>query len=499
MKILVVDDSSFFRNVFRAAFEEMGHEVQTATDGLAALELLKKHPIDLVTLDLEMPGMSGFEVCEQLRFLENESGIQTPRPVVFITANDTLENRERGFELGALDFISKKFKKEELIGKIRAAVAVAPLLTGMTALVVDDSAVARGLISRCLRGEGLQVIEAADATEAYAIAEARAEEIDLIVSDVVMPGMQGDEFCRHVRKIEPLKHVPLIFVTGLPEKHIILELFSAGGSDHLIKPFAKEELVARVRVHTEVRRLNRTLQKQVAELERLNKLKTDLMAITSHDLRSPISGILACTELLLTEPEVTEAQREYLGLITQSGNQLLKFIGDLLDLTKIESHTQSSELVPLSLVEVIELVLPPLRPLAAEKGIHCDFQNRCPAGPPVVQGDKNSLFRIINNLVSNALKFTPRGGRVTLALEPAGAEEVLLSVVDTGLGIAAKNIPLLFEKFSKASRKGTAGEKGTGLGLAIVKELVTQHHGRIDVTSEVGQGTTFRVYFPLAK
>lgn len=499
MKILVVDDSLFFRNAFRATLEESGHEVRTADSGAAALELLKQHPIDLVTMDLEMPGMSGFEACEQLRLMEWASGIETPKAVVFITSSDTLENRERGFKLGALDFISKNVGQRELVNSIRAAVAVAPAWTGMTALVVDDSDMERGVIVRCLRREGLKVIEAADGTQAYTIAQVRSEEIDLIVSDVVMPGMQGDELCRQIRKIESLKHVPWIFITGLPEKQIILQLFQAGGSDHLIKPFAKEELVAHVRVHMEVRRLNRALEKQVTELDRLNRLKTDLMAITSHDLRSPISGILGCTDLLLGEPNLTEMQREYLGLITKSGDHLLKFIGDLLDLTRIESQAQPSELTSVSLVEVVETVLAPLRPLVSEKGIRLDFQNRCHAASPIVKGTQSSLFRIVNNLVSNALKFTPRGGSVTIFVESTNSEEVLLSVVDTGLGISAENIPLLFEKFSKASRKGTAGEAGTGLGLAIVKELVTQHRGRIEVASEVGKGTTFRVYFPSAK
>lgn len=300
--------------------------------------------------------MTGFEVYARMREREQELKKSSPTPVVFVTGNDTLKSRERGFELGALDFITKNIGQEELISKIQDALIIRAPLTGLNALVVDDSDVARHVITRCLRSEGLNVTEARNGAMAFKIAEERQNDLDLIVTDVMMPEMNGDELCRRIRRLKGLKYVPVIFISGLPEKDSILDLFRAGGTDHIIKPFAKEELLAHIRAHMEVRQLNRTLEHQITELSRLNKLKTDLLAITSHDLRSPLNGILATADLLTNEPELDDSHREYVGLITQSGEQLLALIGDLLDLAKIEAQTESHINTPFAIVQVMQLL-----------------------------------------------------------------------------------------------------------------------------------------------
>lgn len=480
-----------------AGLQEAGHEVHTAVDGPSALATLEEFQPDLISLDVEMPDMTGFEVCEKLREREYETGKTPPIPVVFVTGNDTLKNRELGFELGALDFITKNIGQEKLVSKIQDSLAIRTPLTGLNALVVDDSDVARHVITRCLRAEGLNVIEAENGAVALKIAEERENDLDLIVTDVVMPEMNGDELCRRLRQINGLKYVPIIFISGLPEKDTILELFRAGGTDHIIKPFAKEELLAHIRAHMQVRQLNRTLESQVAELSRLNKLKTDLLAITSHDLRSPLNGILATADLLDNEPDLDDTHREYVGMITESGEKLLALIGDLLDLAKIEAQTETHIDKPLSIVSVMQSLLPPFDQQASKKNIELEFHNKFENTSPNILGDESELNRIFNNLISNALKFTPQEGKVSISVEPGQDSEISISVADTGIGISQDNIPRLFDRFSGASRPGTEGEASTGLGLSIVKDLVRRHVGRIEVESEIGKGTTFFIFFPL--
>ncbi len=499
MKILAVDDSSFFRNVLSTGLGEAGHTVRTAIDGPTALAMLEEIQPDLVTLDVDMPDMCGFEVCERIR--QRERDLHAPlTPVVFVTGNDTLKNRERGFELGALDFITKNVGKDELISKIQDALLIRAPLTGLKALVVDDSDVARHVIMRCLRAEGLTVMEARNGVEAYKIAEKHENDLDLIITDVVMPEMSGTEFCQKVRKLKGLRYVPLVFVSGLPEKDSILELFRTGGTDHLIKPFAKEELLAHVRVHLEVRQLNRTMERQIEELTHLNKLKTDLLAVTSHDLRSPLNGILGVADVMGSDPTLSAENKEYVGLITQSGEQLLAQIGDLLDLAKAEAQQEPGTALPtapVNLLGTLDTFLATFRKQATKKSIRVELANSFADSAPTIAIPASELSRIVNNLLSNALKFTPQGGDISVTVRHAKPSGVEIVIADTGIGIPPEKIPLLFNRYSKTSRPGTDGEASTGLGLSIVKDLITRNDGRIEVTSVEGKGTTFTVFFPI--
>lgn len=499
MKILVVDDSSTFRRIAREELEKGGFEVLEAKDGLEALDVIRSTPVDMVTLDVEMPNLNGYDTCKQLR--SDEFSALIPRkdesvlPVIFITSNDTLQEREKGFHAGAGDFITKPFLPGELLSSINRILNPENRFQGLKALVVDDSSTTRHIVKQSLHKQGMTVFEAENGQEALDLLVSKLNEIDIIITDFFMPVMDGKEFCMQVRTQLNQKEIPILFLSTLSEQSYILNLFKAGASDYLIKPFTQEELLARMQVHLSNRLLNKELTSKVMELKRLNQMKDKFLAICSHDLRSPLNSIIAFTQLLLTESPTEEEKTTYLNIVQSSGHFLLSLIEDILDLGRLQSAADDLEMEPLPVLGVIETCMKSANQMFSLKNIDGQMTNKLSAEVKI-DGNENALIRVFNNLLSNAIKFTPKNGTIKVLLEPHGEQEIALSIVDSGIGIPQDKIPYLFDMFSKASQSGTEGEKSTGLGLSITKQIVEKHKGYIEVVSEEGKGSTFKILLP---
>ena len=499
MKILVVDDSSTFRKIAREELQKGGFEVLEAKDGQEALDIIRSMPVDMVTMDVEMPKINGYDACKQLR--SDEYSALIPRkdasvlPVIFITASDTLEEREKGFHAGAGDFITKPFLPGELLSSINRILKPENRFQDLNALIVDDSSTTRHIVRQSLKQQGMTVFEAENGQEALDLLASRLNAIDIIITDFFMPVMDGKELCQKVRTQLNQKEIPILFLSTLSEQSYILDLFKAGASDYLIKPFTQEELIARMQVHLNNRLLNKELTGKVLELKRLNQMKDKFLAICSHDLRSPLNSILAFTQLLMTETLTSEDRNKYLNIVQSSGNFLLSLIEDLLDLGQAQSNSTDFEVKPLNFSSIVETNLKSFDPLINVKALDLEMENKI---PPELQiaGNTNALTRIVNNLLSNAIKFTPKEGTIKVLLEPQGDQQIALSIIDTGVGIPQEKIPALFDTLSKTSMAGTEGEKGTGLGLAITSQLVKKHGGSIEVASEEGKGSTFKILLP---
>ncbi|ETR72634.1 MAG: histidine kinase [Candidatus Magnetoglobus multicellularis str. Araruama] len=495
MKILVVDDSQVVRKIIRKELEAGGYIVDEAEDGFEAIVYSTMvSPPDLITLDIEMPGLNGFETCKKLQEKRYAKNPRRP-PVIFVTGKDTLEDRKIGFKLGAADFITKPFEDGDILAAVNKILIPENRLHGMTALVADDNATARIIICDILKREGLTVIEAPDGMYAYETMCNRMADIDLVISDFVMPRLTGEELCIKIRKELELIDIPIIVITAMSEHSELLRLFKAGATDYLLKPFVKEELLARLSVHLERTHLNKQLRDSINKLTGLNKMKDDILAVCSHDLRTPLNGIIGFTELMLDKDYLQSEDREHLGHIKESGNFLMSLINDILDLSKIQSEKSPLPMAPMLAVTLTQNCIIALTPHAAQKNIQITFQDHSVKG--VINCNKNALKRVINNLLSNAIKFTPDGGKidVTIATKDT-SKELSISVKDSGIGIPEDQIPYLFDKYTKTSQSGTKGEKGTGLGMSIVKEMVDRHGGRIEVTSEVNKGSCFKIIFP---
>ena len=499
-KILVVDDSSTLRKIIRSELEKGGYKVIEASNGIEALSMAASSPQpDLLTLDIEMPKLDGFKTCEKLygpnfaRFFEKFKDNKIP--VIFVTAKDSIEDRGKGFKLGAVNFITKPFPKGEILSAVDKILKPGKELEGLTALVVDDSRTARNIVSRALITEGMTVIEAKNGLEGLSIMCNRMDEIDIVITDLEMPEMDGGKMCLKIRQELGLTDLPIIFFTGIADQSQLLKLFKAGGTDYVIKPFIKEEMLARIIVQLEKTRLNKRLRQNVQELRQSNKVKDEMVAVCSHDLRSPLNSILVLSGLLMDQDNIKGEEHEMLSQIKGSGELLLDLINDILDLAKMESDEAVLEMEAIPVSEIVRSSHIALKHMSEKKNQQIETIDDCPNA--AILGHRSSLVRVINNLLSNAIKFTPEYGTVRISVSRKGSDEIVISVTDSGIGIKEKNIPKLFQKFALPSRPGTAGEQGTGLGLPIVKEIVEMHNGTIDVFSTEGEGSTFQIILPL--
>jgi signal transduction histidine kinase len=260
----------------------------------------------------------------------------------------------------------------------------------------------------------------------------------------------------------------------------------------------EEKREALERLNQELSASNAELNEANARLREIAELREEFLALTTHDLRSPLTVISGVISFFTSGRlgELSPEQKNMVGMMERNTQNLIELVNDLLDAAKLESGSLQLELAPTDLRPLIHEICEPLEPLAGEKGL--TLTQELPAELPlVVRADRAKLRRVIVNLLSNALKFTPKGGRVTVRAEQF-EEGVRISVADTGVGIAAADIPFLFDKYEQARHRATRGEKGTGLGLYITRQLVELHGGEIHVESEVGRGSTFSFTLPVA-
>jgi signal transduction histidine kinase len=262
-------------------------------------------------------------------------------------------------------------------------------------------------------------------------------------------------------------------------------------------------LVAQAAIAIENDSLRENLEDNVFEktkqLLAVNSHKDEMIRIVSHEIRSPLSGIASLAGIL-TDKEIASSPTEvirYGNMIQNSTSRVLKLANDILDLAKLESGTIHLHKAPVELMAFLRAQMTAFRPLAQTKGVDILLEE---SEPLEIMADESKLAQAVDNLISNSIKFTPKAGKVTLAVDSTalnGMGFARILVTDTGLGIPPDQMPRLFEKFGVKQRAGTAGEKGTGLGLAIVKELVQRHDGQITATSTPGKGTTFTILLPL--
>jgi len=367
---------------------------------------------------------------------------------------------------------------------------------GAHILLADDNADMRGYVKRLL-GRHWSVDAVADG--AAALAAARARVPDLVLTDVMMPGLDGVQLLRALRADPRTRTVPVILLSARAGEESRVEGLEHGADDYVIKPFSGRELVARVNAHLETARLRRdALCREEAargEAEAANRAKDDFLAVLSHELRTPLTTVTAWVRMLregrVPEPEMSRA----LEVIDRNVQFQVRLIDDLLDVSRIATHRLTANLSRVELAPLVAAAVDALQHQALTAGVKlaADIE----AFPEVVRGDAGRLQQVVANLVTNALKFTPAGGAVTVRVRRRGGLAIL-TVVDTGEGIPAHVLPRVFDRFWQ--RDATAHRLGgLGLGLAIVRHIVELHHGTVQAASDgPGRGATFTVELPLA-
>lgn len=331
---------------------------------------------------------------------------------------------------------------------------------------------------------------------------------DLILLDVQMPEMDGFEMCRILKADEHLREIPVIFITARNEMDFIVEGFNAGAVDYVIKPFHATELLTRVKTHLDLKFSRDSLRNNNELLEKLNREKSEFMGIAAHDLKNPLATVRWLTDSLKSGTLPPEKSAETLENITLAVERMFRLVKNLLDVNAIEeaavlsgsdNHDDSPLHLPaenINLVFVAADVLASYEAQAAQKSISTTFTNNAPNA--TIRINAEILSQILDNLISNALKYSPRD--TTVSVNVSGDEDFArVSVQDEGVGIPPEEALRLFTKFGTLSAKPTGGEDSTGLGLFIVKKLTEAAGGSVHFAPADKRGSIFSVQFPVVK
>ena len=260
----------------------------------------------------------------------------------------------------------------------------------------------------------------------------------------------------------------------------------------------EEKREALERLNAQLNESNRELNEANAKLRELSEMKEEFLALTTHDLRSPLTVISGVISFFTSGRlgDLSPEQKNMVAMMERNTQNLIELVNDLLDASKLESGTMRLDTASIELPGLIEELREQMQPLAQEKEI--TLGESLPEDLPPLRADRAKLRRILVNLLSNAIKFTPRGGRVEVAAAREG-DFARVSVTDTGVGIPQEDAGRLFDKYAQARSRATRSEKGTGLGLYITRQLVELHGGEIKVDSQEGKGSTFSFTIPVDK
>ena len=353
-------------------------------------------------------------------------------------------------------------------------------------LVVDDISKNLQVVGTILRNEGYHVMPATSGLQA--LERVSAQPPDLILLDLMMPEMDGLEVCSRL-KAEPLtRQIPVIFLAASNEMDHLMKGFEAGAVDYITKPFNAPELLARVRTHLELKHARERLRE-------MNEEKNEFMGIAAHDLRNPLSAIQGYAEMIIEDAQ-SLAHRDLEGngqRIREAAKRMTEMVQNFLDANRIERGELKLNMAISDLSPLLQSVLETQSPHATAKGQM--IQLELPPTPTLALADVSITLQVFENLVSNAVKYSPPGKKIFVRLK-AEAGVVRFEVEDQGPGLSKEDQKKLFGKFARLSAKPTGGEHSTGLGLSIVKRLVEAMNGKVWCESELGMGAKFIVTIP---
>ncbi len=353
-------------------------------------------------------------------------------------------------------------------------------------LIVDDLPDNLRLLSEVLKSEGYRIRPVPNGELALEVAE--KEKPSLILLDIMMPGIDGFEVCRRLKANSRLKDIPVIFISALNHTEDIVKSLQIGGVDYITKPFQAEEVKARVNTHLQ-------LYRQSRELHELNATRDKFFSIIAHDLRSPFNGFLNLTRMLAEDGgSMPQAEQEELAsLLHQSANSLFGLLENLLEWAGSQQGMLSFSPEAIRLQNKVPGCLEQNSGPAKSKAITIDFDL---SEDLAIRADRRMFETVMRNLFSNAVKFTPRNGRILISCKRVIDGMVEITVRDSGIGMDAEMVGNLFLIDKKTGREGTEGEPSSGLGLLLIKEFVEKHGGRLRVESQPGKGSAFSFSLP---
>ncbi|WP_224983247.1 hybrid sensor histidine kinase/response regulator [Geomonas agri] len=360
-----------------------------------------------------------------------------------------------------------------------------------TVMIVDDTPANIEILSESL-GDDYELFFATSGLDALELI--RADKPDLILLDIMMPGMDGFELCRILKGDPSTRDIPIIFVTAMIEEEQEIKGLELGAIDYLTKPISPHIVRARVKNHLELKRYRDLLETLASAADRAKK---EFLRSVSHELRTPLTPIIGMTDLVLNQEE-DDNKRKYLGMVQKSAARLLGIIEDLIETSRLEGEGGAPEKAPFCLKSFLDTVIMEGRAMADGKGLTFKVQVDPPL-PEVVVTDQGMLHKVLTMLLGNAVKFTPAGsvGLEVRQQEVAGERMLQFAISDTGVGIEQADLERIFSDFTQSDGSITRSYPGLGLGLTLARRMTELMDGSIWAENAPGGGSVFQLQIPL--
>lgn len=487
INILIVDDEKGLRIGTKRLLEDEGYNVEVAENGTEGIQLGSEKDFDLAVIDLKMPDIDGIEVLREIKKVH-------PNTICFIaTAFASYDTAIEATREGAYTYIPKPFSPEELLQNLEQGYKQRVLLEESEKLKLEREekllelaneksrlntivkTIADGVLVINKSGEVVYFNSAAIKyldIESIIIGEIIIEKLPKVINELVFSFIKSDNIIRKsITKQIEIQPNGKLFV-----ECICSSIENPDGS------IAGVVLVIR----------------NITELKKIELIKSQFVSMVAHELKTPMAAVLGFLRIILDKsiPVSQEKQDDFLNRSSIRLKGLLDLVNDLLDISRMELKTKQREIIEINVAEILETTLQFLEIEIKKKNLEVikEYQENL----PTIKADQNEIIRLFTNILSNAIKYNKENGNIQIKIDTTD-NFMSISIKDSGIGLRLEEKEKLFQEFYRAKNEKTRGISGTGLGLTIVKRIVDSCHGKIEVESEYGEGTSFKVFLPLNK
>jgi DNA-binding response OmpR family regulator len=487
VSVLVVDDSRIIRNMLSYTFSKEGFTVLRAESGEEAIEMLKQHKPDFITMDVEMGGIDGYQTSKLIRSNPETQDI----PIIMITNIDTVESRIKGFEAGIAEYFTKPFEPIKLVDYVKNVILRLNKTMEQRILVVEDTLSTQHIISYTLRKHGFNVECLANSSEIWNTFN--REKFDLILVDFDLGISRSYELIQRIkeRNQERNQYIPIIVITSITNKYAIIESFRKGADDYISRPVSEQELLVRVLTH-----LSHKKQIESTEDYTYNIINNEFIAALSHDMRSPLTAITSTAELLLRKPEkygLNESGAKFIKNIHNTGKGSMHMVDELIHYMNIKLNNVDLSQGICSIQDIAMEAKQDIEPLAKKKSTNIMVNIKSDIDK--VKLNKKQTILAFSHLIENAVFFSENDKTVVMEIDK-DKEKVTIDFIDEGTGIKENIRDKIFKPFFTYCPKGIMEEndlKLAGLGLPIAKEIIERQNGELRLLSSDDNGSVFRV------